>query len=186
MMTTTCEFEYDFTLLLDGVSEITDDIERSLSKSGCDDATLSARSGRLYLTFSRRAPSVKDAIVSAVNNVREADIGATVIRVDECSLVTQAEIARRIDRSRQLVSQYITGQRGPGGFPSPACNIIDGQPLWYWCEVAYWLFENNIIKEEDLREAQHLSVINSVLEVEHQRRVAPELTKEIMDNLCHE
>jgi len=69
-----CEAEYDFTLLFDGVSEITDDIERSLFEAGCDDATLSMRSGRLYLTFSRRAQSMKDAIASAMNDVRKANI----------------------------------------------------------------------------------------------------------------
>ena len=46
------------------------------------------------------------------------------------------------------------------------------------------LWENNIIKEEDLREAQDLTVINSVLELERQRRLSPELTKEIMESLC--
>ena len=179
-----CESEYDFTLLLNGVSEITDDIERSLYEAGCDDATISVRSGRMYLTFSRHAPSMKDAILSAVANIRDSQIGATVVRVDQCDLVSQSEIARRIDRTRQLVNQYISGQRGPGGFPGPACNIIDGAPLWYWCEVAYWLFENSIIKEDSLRDAQDLSVINSVLEFEFQRRLAPEVTKEILNELC--
>lgn len=178
-----CETEFDFTLLLDGVDKITPDIENALFAAGCDDATISLRFGRLYLTFSRSAASLKDAIISAIKNVRESGIGATVLRVDQCDLVTQAEIARRIHRSRQLVSQYVSGGRGPGSFPAPACNITDGVPLWYWCEVAFWLWENNIIKEEDLREAQDLTVINSVLELERQRQVSPQLTKEIMEAL---
>lgn len=178
-----CDTEFDFTLLLDGVNKITLEIENALYDAGCDDATISLRFGRLYLTFSRSAASLKDAIISAIKNVRESGIDATVLRVDQCDLVTQAEIARRIHRSRQLVGQYVKGGRGPGGFPAPACNITDGVPLWYWCEVAYWLWENNIIKEEDLRDAQDLTVINSVLELERQRRVSPELTKEIMEAL---
>jgi hypothetical protein len=141
------------------------------------------RFGRIYLTFSRSAVSLKDAIISAIKNVRESGIDATVLRVDQCDLVTQSEIARRIHRSRQLVNQFINGGRGPGGFPAPACNITDGAPLWYWCEVAFWLWENNIIKEEDVREAQDLMVINSVLELERQRQLSPELTKEIMEAL---
>ncbi len=178
------ETEYDFTLLLDGIDRLTSDVEDALFTSGCDDATISLRLGRVYLTFTRRATSLKDAIISAIKNVQESGINATVMRVDECDLVTQSDIARRIGRSRQLVSLYINGFRGPGGFPAPASNITYGAPLWSWCEVAYWLWENNIIKENDLREAQSLSVINSVLELEHQRQLSPELTKEIIDSLC--
>ena len=178
-----CETEFDFTLLLDGVDKITPDVEDAPFTAGCDDATISLRFGRIYLTFSRSAVSLKDAIISAIKNVRESGIDATVLRVDQCDLVTQSEIARRIHRSRQLVNQYINGGRGPGGFPAPACNITGGAPLWYWCEVAFWLWENNIIKEEDVREAQDLTVINSVLELERQRQVSPELTQEIMEAL---
>lgn len=178
-----CESEYDFTLLLEGVSEIDSKSEDALYESGCDDATISVRSGRVHLAFSRRAVSLKDAVLSAIRHVREADIGATVLRVDVCDLVTQSDIARRIGRSRQLVHQYISGVRGPGSFPAPACNITDGMPLWYWCEVAYWLWQNNFIRQEEHRQAQELAVINSVLELEHQRQVEPALTNEIMDAL---
>jgi hypothetical protein len=85
----------------------------------------------VFLTFSRTAASLKEAIFSAIGDVRKANIGADVLRVDVCNLVTQADIARKIGRTRQLVHQYITGVRGPGGFPSPACDITDGDPLWY-------------------------------------------------------
>jgi hypothetical protein len=178
-----CESEYDFALLLDGISEINADIENALFEAGCDDATISVRSGRVYLTFSRTASSIKDAVISAIRNVREANIDADVLRVDARDLVTQSDIARRIGRSRQLVFQYISGARGPGSFPAPACNITGGVHLWYWCEVAYWLWRNDIIKQEVLREAQELAMINSILELEHQRQMEPGLTKEIMDAL---
>jgi hypothetical protein len=174
-----CESEFDFTLLLEGISRIDDASEKALFEAGCDDATLSVRSGRVFLTFSRSAPSMKDAILGAVRNVHDAEIGATVLRVDICDLVTQADISRRMGRSRQLVHQYISGARGPGSFPAPACNITDGVHLWYWCEVAYWLWQSDLIKQEVLREAQELAVINSVLELEHQRHIEPALTREI-------
>jgi hypothetical protein len=177
------EFEYDFTLLLDGVSEVNAEIEDALFEAGCDDATISVRFGRVHLTFSRSATSIKEAILSAIRNVKDAGIGARVLRVDVCDLVTQADIARKIGRSRQLVNQYISGARGPGSFPAPACNITDGVPLWYWCEVAYWLWQNDIIKRDDLREAQEVAVINSVLELEYQRQIEPDLTTEIVEAL---
>lgn len=178
------ETEFEFTLLLDGLAATTPDVENALFAAGCDDATLSMRCGRVYLTFSRSRAALKDAVLSAIHDVRTSGIGATVLRVDECDLVTQAEIARRIGRSRQLVHQYIVGERGPGRFPAPACNITDGVPLWYWSEVAFWLGENNIIREEDVRQAQELTVINSVLELQWQQKVSPELTQEVIVDLC--
>jgi hypothetical protein len=175
------ETEYDFTLVLTGVAELTTEVEDRLFEAGCDDATLSMRCGRAYLTFSRRAPSLKDAILSAIRDVRKAEVGADVLRVDVCDLVTQADVARRIGRTRQLVHQYITGARGPKGFPPPACHLSDDSPLWQWCEVAGWLHQNGIIKEDVLRQAQQVAVINSVLDLRQQRRLAPQLTREVLE-----
>lgn len=175
-----CECEHDFTLVLTGLTELTPQFEDALFNAGCDDATISIRSGRVFLTFSRSAGSLKDAILSAIRDVRKAGIGAAVLRVDACHLVTQADIARRIGRTRQLVHQYIVGTRGPGGFPPPACAITDGSSLWDWCEVAYWLWQNDMIPESVLREAQDVDVINSVLDLHHQRRLDRELTDEIV------
>lgn len=175
--------EYDFTLLLDGINQITPEVENALYKAGCDDATISIRYGRMYLTFTRAANSFRNAVISAIKDVRKSKIGATVLRVDQCDLVTQAEIARRIGRSRQLVHQYMTAERGPGGFPAPACNITDGVPLWYWCEVAQWLFEHALIREDLIHEARELAIINNVLELEHQQQVSPKLTRQIMKAL---
>lgn len=178
-----CESEHDFTLVLDGVCELTEEVEDALFEAGCDDATLSVRHRRAFLTFSRVAESLRDAILSAIRDVKKAGIGAEVLRVDTCDLVTQAEIARRIGRSRQLVHQYISGARGPGRFPAPACDITDSAPLWYWCEVADWLHQNDLIKEVAAREAQELSLINAALGLEHQRRREPALTTDILRSL---
>jgi hypothetical protein len=170
-----CEREHDFALVLTGITELTSEAEDALFEAGCDDATLSLRFGRVYATFSRCALSRRDAILRAICDVRKANIGADVLRVDTCDLVTQSEIAHRIGRTRQLVHQYVNGIRGPGGFPPPACNLTDDSPLWYWCEVAYWLWQNDLIKEDVLRDAQADSVINLVLELQHQKKIAPEL-----------
>lgn len=96
MTNPTSETEYDFTLLLAGVNTLTPDIEDALFNAGCDDATVSLRFGRLYLAFSRDANSLKDGILSAIKDVEASGIGARVIRVDHCDLVTQSEIARHI------------------------------------------------------------------------------------------
>jgi hypothetical protein len=187
-MTTTrkaCDREHDFTLVLTGIPDLTPEVQNALFEAGCDDATLSMRSGRPFLTFSRMAPTLMDAFLSSIRDVKKANIGAEVLRVDVCNLVTQAEIARNIGRPRQLVHQYMTGQRGPGNFPSPACNINDdaNSPLWYWCEVAYWLYENNMITEEVLEDAQATSLVNDVLELNRQKKFDPELTREVLKRI---
>ncbi len=178
-----CEREYDFALVLTGITDLTDDVEDALFEAGCDDATLSIQSGRAYLTFSRRAPSVKDAILSAIRAVRKAKIGADVLLVDECDLVTKSDIARRMNKSRQAVHQYFTGERGPGGFPPPVCRITDDSPLWYWCEVAHWLWLNNMLRADAWQSAEQIAIINRVLELQHQKKIAPKLTEEIIRSI---
>jgi hypothetical protein len=177
------DYEHDFTLVLTGVSNLTPGDEDALFESGCDDGTISIRSGRVFITFSRQAPSMRQAILSAIDNVRKAGIGADVLRVDYCSLVTQSDIARNMDRSRQLVHQYITGERGPGGFPPPARGLADDTPLWYWCEVAHWLCENNMVKEQVLRDAEDVATINNVLELQRSKIENPDITREVIQSV---
>ena len=79
----TCDREYHFDLIVGGVSELTSAVEDALFRAGCDDATVSMQHGRLYIEFSRSAGSLEDAINGAIHDVRKAEIGAEVFRVDE-------------------------------------------------------------------------------------------------------
>ena len=173
------EREYDFALVMDGVAELTTEVEDALFEAGCDDATFSIQYGRLYAEFSRAAASLKDAIFSAIRDIRAARIGAVVLRIDECDLVTPSEIARRMGRSRQLVFQYVNGQRGPGGFPPPECHLSEGAPLWAWCAVSQWLAQNNLIRPDEGWRAEVIAAINNSLEAARQQGRNPALVKEI-------
>src|SRR5436305_10175909 len=84
--------EHDFTLVLSGITELTPEVQDALFDAGCDDATPSMRCGRPFLTFTRAAPTLKDAILSAISDVKKANIRAEVLRIDVCNLVTQSEI----------------------------------------------------------------------------------------------
>jgi hypothetical protein len=159
-----CEREYDFALIVRDAPELSDDVLNALFEAGCEDATPSMQYGLLYLEFSRSAASLQHAIISAIENVLNAGLDAQVLRVDDCNLVTQAEIARRIGRSRQLVHQYMTGERGPGGFPPPACNLTERKLLWQWCAVSYWLYTNNLLRQEECWNAAVIEAINNLLE----------------------
>jgi hypothetical protein len=178
-----CEYEHDFVLVLAGVDGLSREAEDALFEAGCDDATISVRAGRAFLTFTRNATSLREAILSAIRNVRDARIGAQVLRVDDCNLVTQSEIARKIDRTRQQVFQYISGERGPGGFPPPACHITDKAPLWKWCEVAHWLWQNGMLKENALRAAQDVDTINCLLDFVHKKQMDPDLVEKFFSDL---
>jgi len=178
-----CEREYDFALIVGGVGELTGEVEDALYEAGCDDATVSMQYGLLYIEFSRTATSLQEAILSAIRQVHAAGIGAVVYRVDDCNLVTAADIARRIDRSRQLVHQYMTGQRGPGGFPPPECHITDGKPLWAWCAVSFWLAQNDLLRPEESWDAEVIAAINNELEMLRQMKRHPDLVKKVKHDL---
>ena len=174
-----CLCEHEFVLVLSGVDNIDRSVMDALFEAGCDDATVSLRFGRVYMTFVRPASSLKDAILSAIRDIRSAGIGAGVLSVDNCNLVSQAEIARRIGRTRQQVGQYVKGTCGPGHFPGPVCGLAEGSDLWAWCEVSYWLCENGIIGEEMLKDSRDVAAINSVLEYLQQRGLDPSLVDEV-------
>lgn len=176
--------EYEFTLILTGIAELRPDILDALFEAGCDDATIALRAGRPVAAFSRAAGTLKDAILRAIRDIRKAGVGADVLRVDHCNLVTQAEIARKLGRSRQLVHQYMTAKRGPGGFPGPVCEVADGTYLWMWCEVSAWLWENGMIEKDVLRDAQEIEAINSVLELERQKKTNRRLTQEVIRSVA--
>lgn len=72
----TVEGEHDFTLVLTGVTELTAEMEDALFEAGCDDATISVRSGRVFLAFTRTAPSFDEAVQSAVSDVKKTNFEA--------------------------------------------------------------------------------------------------------------
>lgn len=175
-----CEPDQEFVLVLAGIEDLTTEIEDAFYNAGCGDALLGIHCGSAQLAFCRTAPTMGEAILSAIADVRKANVGAEVVRVDECNLVTAAEIARRIGRTRELVRQYITGKRGPGHFPPPACRIADRKPLWFWCEVAAWLHRNDMIREDNWRDAHAIAAINNLLEMRQLRQADPDFADKAM------
>jgi hypothetical protein len=58
------------------VLALTSEVENALFEARCDDATVAIYAGRMPLDFARSAPTLKDAILSAIEDVRKAKIGA--------------------------------------------------------------------------------------------------------------
>jgi len=76
------ESEYDFTLVVDGIVELNDDVLNALFEAGCDDVTFSMRSGRLFAAFSRMGLSMMQAVRNAIGDLKKANVGAAVLRIE--------------------------------------------------------------------------------------------------------
>ena len=82
--------EFDFTLVLSGVTELNDDVENAVYEAGCDDATLSICDGVCHLDFTRGAATLREAILSAIADVQKTSL--RVIRVESEICQTIADI----------------------------------------------------------------------------------------------
>jgi len=72
---------HEFTLIIEGV-DVTTEAANALYEAGCDDALFGHQHGTTTLDFCRDAPTIKDAIISAIRDVKRANIGARVLRVE--------------------------------------------------------------------------------------------------------
>ncbi len=72
--------KYEFTLILKGRLELTEDIADELFEAGCDDGTPGTCDGVFSIDFHREADSLEQAIRTAIANVRTA--GCDVERVE--------------------------------------------------------------------------------------------------------
>jgi hypothetical protein len=155
---------YQFTLILKNVNENTEGLEDSLYEGGCDDALINFKNGTVYLEFDREAPSLEEAVVSAIKDVQLSSIEAEVTAVGPENLVTESEIAKRLNKSRQTVSVWIKGERRQA-FPQPVMRLSIKSPLWKWDEICIWLYKNRIIEDQTFVDnALFFTNINAALE----------------------
>ncbi len=156
---------YEFTLVIETHAGLDDGLEDALFEAGCDDATLSFRKGIAYLNFDREAKDLESAIISAIQQVEQSRLTLWVKRVEPSDLVTRAEIARRLERSRQSIQQLITGARGDGNFPLPVAGVTAKTMLWSWQEVTDWFLKNGKLRDKTIYEnAAILKQVNGSLE----------------------
>ncbi len=72
--------KYEFTLILKGQLELTEEMADELFEAGCDDGTPGICNGVFSIDFHREANSIEEAIRSAIANVKSA--GYEVERVE--------------------------------------------------------------------------------------------------------
>lgn len=144
---------YEFVLKLN--RELSDDELEALYEAGLDDAGIETGPLGTLADFTREAPSLAEAIASAVRDVEKVSgLRATGVQCD--NMVTAIDIASRAGVSREAVRLWATGKRGPGGFPKPVLITTGGEKVWDWPQVAHWLAEQ---KEQSQVYARTLHVL---------------------------
>jgi len=154
--------EHEFTLVIDG--DLTDEsIAAALFEVGCDDATLGVSDGQGYGEFIREVSTLAEAVMSAIHQV-ESVASLRVMHLEPDDIVTMADIAERLERTRESVRLLIAGRRGPGHFPPPFSHSRERSRLWRWSDVAEWLGD---IEPEEREAARFTAAVNAALELRH-------------------
>ena len=163
---------YQFTLVLSLLPEESEtdademmDIADALFEAGCDDGTFGVCCGVPEIGFAREAPSLREAILSAIRDVERAGVGLVVERVEPYESVTPGEVARRIGRTREEVRLFASGRRGLGGFPPPAPESRGKPPRYRWTDVARWWARNSGQSLPAAADAATIAAINAALEL---------------------
>jgi predicted DNA-binding transcriptional regulator AlpA len=159
--------EYDFELKfrLPADSPTADELVERLGAAGCDDALVGiGQPGRIALDFSREAESAKEAIVSALADVRKAIPGAKLIEVSP-DFVGLTEVAEFVGVSRQNMRKlWLTHATS---FPAP---IHEGTSvLWHLAFVLQWLQEHGSYHvERALLDVARIAMqVNLAKEIDH-------------------
>ena len=105
-----------------------------LYEIGCDDALVGiGKRGRIALAFSRRARSAREAIESAIKDVKHAIPDAQFVEAAP-DFVGVTDIATYLGFSRQNMRKIL--ERTGAAFPAP---VHDGKrPIWHLEPVLQW------------------------------------------------
>jgi len=159
--------EWEFTLIVAG--DVTDDVVLDkLAEHGAEDATFGVADGVGYADFSREAASFPAAVMSAIHDL-ESVPGIMVLRAEPDDLVTLAEIADRLGRSREGVRLLAAGHRGKGTFPAPVSHLRARSKLWRWSDVARWA---GVLSSDEELNARFVATVNAALDLRRLRSVS--------------
>ena len=151
--------EYRFTLRyqLAGDDCDHDALVERLAEAGCDDALVGIGvARRLALEFTRNGPTAVAAIAGALDAVRRAVPGATLIEAAP-DLVGLSDVAQILGVSRQNVRKLMVAHGD--GFPVPVHTGAAG--VWHLAEVLAW-FQS---RSTDAVDPLVLEVANAAMQV---------------------
>jgi hypothetical protein len=79
---------YEFDVILKNVAQATDEHADVLFDAGCDDGTLASRDGATWIHFDREAPSLEEAIRSAVAQVQSVGLAVSKVELNVTTAVS--------------------------------------------------------------------------------------------------
>lgn len=153
---------HEFTVVATGLDPEAEDFEDRFFAAACDDATIAVQRGAILLHFARSAPTLAEAVKTALAAVTAA--GARPLRLEPDPLVSLSDIAARAGLTRAAVSLYARGERGVG-FPAPVVRVTSESPLWDWAAVAEWLRGRGQLPDGVVEEARTLREANAALDL---------------------
>lgn len=86
---------YHFTVVLAGLSEISDELADTLFEAGCDDGSPWSSEGVAAVGFDREAKSFEDAVRSAIADVQKAGCHVAWVKIEPQDLVEAAPAPER-------------------------------------------------------------------------------------------
>lgn len=131
------EFEFGMKFKLADADLDSRERVEQLAEAGCDDAVIgTGQPGRIALDFTREARSVKEAIISALRDVKKAIPDAELIEVTP-DFVGLTDVAELVGVSRQNMRKLMLTH--PTTFPAP---VHEGSAsVWHLAHVLRWLAE---------------------------------------------
>lgn len=153
---------HSFTLILGSDTQFTDDVAERVCLEVGDDTLFGTCNGAAHIDFEREGESFRDVVLSAIADVEQ--IGLRVEHVEPDDHVSRAEIARRIDKTREYVCQLASGTTGHGDFPPAVCGVSGRSPRWRWSDVAPWLVREGMLAAEEADRASFVASVNACLE----------------------
>lgn len=84
---------YRFTVILAGLTEISDDLANALFEAGCDDGSPWSSQGVAAIGFDREAESFEQAVRSAIADVQKAGCHVAWVKIEPEDLAQSASAA---------------------------------------------------------------------------------------------
>jgi transcriptional regulator with XRE-family HTH domain len=150
--------EHVFTLVLNRIPD---------GSPAIGGATFEIQDGLATAYCERWADTLGQALATAIADIEAC--GASPLRIVDEDLVTLADIARRVDVSRETLRRYASGDRGPGGFPPPAAPGRRGAAFYRWTEVSAWLLMHYAMRSDSEAYASGLAYANLLLQARNLR-----------------
>ena len=139
-------YEFDLKFRLPTSSQNPADFVERLAGTGCTDALVGiGRTGRIAFRFTRNASGSLEAVLSAINDIKQAIPEAVLIEAAP-DLVGLSDIADILGYSRQNMRKLMMNNLAT--FPTP---IHEGKTmLWHLFSILDWIRKTNRYEVDEL------------------------------------